>query len=176
MPADSEVTFDDGSVLDFEYDSGLALSGVFGMQINESLRFEPEISYQENDIDTATIKVGGSGSTAVNGDATSLSFMANLYFDFTNNSSVTPFVGGGLGLAKVEVSNLTFAAAPGFYLEGDDDTVLAYQFSTGIAFSTSDLTTIDLMYRYFTIEDADFEISEAEFASHNFFIGFRQAF
>ena len=173
MPADSSVHFDAGLDAEFEYDPGFSFAAAIGGQISDSMRIEPEISYQKNDLDKAS---SGGGSVSVNGDASALAFMTNLYYDFLHQARATPYIGGGIGFAKVEVSDITSPAAPGYYIEGDKDSVFCYQASAGVAWAVGSSMVMDLSYRYFATEDPDFEISETEFASHNFYVGIRVSF
>lgn len=173
MPLDSSVHFDSGLDAEFEFDPGFSFAAAIGGQINESMRVEPEISYQENDLDKAS---NGAGSVSINGDASVWAFMTNIYYDFLPEARATPYIGGGIGFAKVEVSDITSPAAPGYYLEGDKDSVFCYQASAGVAWTIGNDMTMDFSYRYFATEDPDFEISETEFASHNFYAGIRVPF
>lgn len=172
MPDDSDVNFDDGTSANFEFENGVAIAYAIGGAVNERMRIETEVGYQKNDLDKAS--VAGVGSGNVNGDSSSLSLLMNGYYDFVNDSPITPFFTMGLGLARVEVSNITDDA--GGIITSDDDSVFAYQFGTGLSWAFADQMLLDFTYRYFATSDPNFEISTTEFQSNNFYIGFRTKF
>lgn len=93
----------------------------------------------------------GSGNTfAVDGGKLrQLSALGNVWVDIPTGSVVTPYVGGGLGVA-------------GFELEGEGKARFAWQVGAGVAFNVSPSAAITLDYRHrqakgATIEDEDFE-------------------
>ncbi len=94
--------------------------------------------------------------------------MGNIYYDFSTESGFYPFIGVGLGAAKVE-ADLDDAGS-------EDDTVFAYQIILGGSFTSSIGLSIDLQYRYFATDDPEFHELEAEYRTHNLMIGLRQSF
>ena len=173
MPNDSDADFDSGETVTFGFDDGFAFSGAIGGRIEKGIRAEAEFSYLKSDLDKAS--VSGFGSTPVDGDISSISLLANGYFDFINEGPITPFFSAGIGITSVEVSDITIPSSS-YYLEGDDDIVFAYQIGAGVGFSLNEQTILDIKYRYFATSDPDFEIASAEFSSHNLFIGIRVSF
>lgn len=166
MPTDSDVTdsTEPGVTMDVESDDGLALGVAVGYGFG-NIRAEGEIAYQKNDLDK--VSVGGE-SFDLSGDTSSLAFLLNGYYDFKNKSAFTPFISAGLGLAKVEISDD----------EGldEDDTVFAYQVGAGVGYAINEKVTLDLKYRYFATSDPEFDTTEMEYSSHNFYAGIRVAF
>ena len=173
MPNDSDVDFDSGDTVTFEFDDGFSFSGSIGGRIEKGIRAEAEFSYLKSDLDKASIS--GLGSTPVDGDVSSISLLANGYFDFINDGPIAPFISAGIGIASVEVSDITIPGSS-YYLEGDDDIVFAYQISAGVGLSLSKQAILDIKYRYFATSDPDFEIASAEFSSNNIYIGIRLLF
>ena len=172
---DSDLSFYESSALTgtLEFDPGLAISVAGGANFG-MFRVEGEIGYQQNDVDKMSACLGGScGAANASGEASALSILGNVYFDFVNSSPVTPYITAGLGIAKVEIDDL---AAAGAYGGSEDDTVFAYQFGVGLAFAINKNMAIDLKYRYFATDDLDLDGVEAEFASHNVYCGFRYTF
>ena len=110
---------------------------------------------------------GPGGSEDLSGDITALAFLVNGYYDFTNKSRFTPYISGGVGLAKIEINDED---------ESLDDTVFAYQIGAGVGYAVSEKVTIDIKYRYFATSDPKFEEVGGEFASHNFLLGVRVNF
>lgn len=173
-PNNSDVTdsLEPGLVMDMESDSGLALGVAVGYGFASNVRIEGEVAYQENDLE----KVSLFGLDAdLTGYTSSLALLLNGYYDFKNASPFTPFIGGGLGMAKVEINDLNF---PGSGVSGvdDDDTVFAYQFGAGVAYAVNEQVSIDVKYRYFGTSDLEFDTTEAEYSSNNIYAGVRISF
>lgn len=128
----------------------------------ENVRGEIEMGYRTNDTDEIS---SGGISIPLNGDITSLSVMGNLLVDLPLSESIRPFIGAGMGLANVEADLNGIGS--------EDDNVFAYQAIAGIGFPLTHVTTLDLHYRYFATADPDFDGTEAEYETHNFFAGLR---
>lgn len=93
---------------------------------------------------------GGSGNAfQVDGyKLRQLSALANAWFDVPTGSPVTPYVGGGLGIAGYEV-------------DGEGKARFAWQLGAGVGFDISPSVTLSADYRHrqikgATIEDEDF--------------------
>ena len=160
---DSDLSASDFSA-ELEFDAGAVLGVAAGYNFG-NVRLEGEFGYAKNDMDEITVHGFGSGS--VSGDVTSYSFLVNGYYDFVNTSPLTPYISAGVGFARLDAS-----------LEGDDadDDVLAYQLGAGVGYAVNEKVTIDLKYRYFATDDPKFDGTEAEYASHNIFLGVRYNF
>ncbi|MCK9175469.1 MAG: outer membrane beta-barrel protein [Desulforhopalus sp.] len=173
-PNDSDVTDSTTPymIMDMESDSGLALGVAVGYSLACNMRFEGEFAYQENDLDKVSFYDIGADLT---GYTSSYAFLLNSYYDFKNASPFTPFIGGGLGMAKVEINDLNFPGS-GIPDESDDDNVFAYQFGAGVAYAVNEQVSIDVKYRYFGTSDPEFETTEAEYSSNNVYAGVRIAF
>lgn len=171
--SDSGITDSAGIEYEGDFDPGFTVAGSVGSRINKNLRIEPEVAYQESDID----KVSSSGvGVSVGGDVTSLSFLVNLYYDFVNKGPYTPFLGAGIGFSRISASRITVDVAPSLYSDKDKDSVMAYHASAGMGWAVSETLTVDFMYRFLATEDPDFSDYEMDFESHNFYVGFRQSF
>jgi outer membrane protein OmpA-like peptidoglycan-associated protein len=88
------------------------------------------------------------GSYDVAGDASALSFMVNGLLDFGDDDGLQGFVGGGVGVARVDVQS-TFAA-PSFL--DDSDTGFAWQALAGVRAPLSDSWDVGLKYRFFNAD------------------------
>jgi opacity protein-like surface antigen len=167
--SDSNITGSDGSSSEYSYDNGFGLEVALGYKF-PMFRLEGEVAYYANDVDGYSDR---DGSGEADGDVKNLSGMINAYFDFDNDSIITPYVGAGLGVAKVDVSDNTFAW-------DDSDTVYAYQFMGGANFALTQQLSIDAEYRYFGTQDPEFNHDDgsikAEIASHNLMVGLRMQF
>lgn len=174
IASDSDITdsTEPGITLTFESDMGFALGGAIGYGFS-NFRFEGELAYQTNDLDK--VKAFGVSIDAT-GDASSLAGLLNGYWDFNNTSPFTPYISGGIGMAKVEINDLNIPGS-GEADINDDDTVFAYQLGAGVAYAINEYLSLDVKYRYFATEDLEFEnTTNVEYSSHNFYAGIRYTF
>ena len=89
-------------------------------------------------------------------------FMVNMYYDIMPDSSFHPFIGAGVGLADVKTKGHgQFSVNPGAPYGITDlgftgkDMVAAYQGILGAAWTLSDRLSLDITYRYLSIEKSD---------------------
>ena len=170
IPSDSDI---ENTVLTLESDSGLAFGVAIGQGFSGNLRLEAELAYQKNDLDKAS--VSGLGSAVIDGDTSNTALLLNGYYDFKNESAFTPFISAGIGMAKVEVSNIVLPGV-GLATSSDDDTVFAYQIGAGLGYAINEKVSLDVKYRYFATSDPEFELTSAEYSSHNIYAGIRVGF
>ena len=114
-------------------------------------RFEAEYRHQENGISNFSgFKVSG------NADADAI--LANAIYDFSLNSSFSPHIGAGIGMA-----DLTSSAKVGgvSVLSGGSDWEFAYQAIAGMRYSFNPNWALDVDYRYLGTTDAKFRTSSA---------------
>lgn len=159
-----------------EFDPGFSFAAAVGYAFG-SARIEGELAYQENDYDSLSLTIPGLGSAsgAIDGDATVTSLLLNGYFDFKNDSKFTPYVGGGIGMANVEVGAISIPGIGAVTTSADDD-VFAYQLTAGFGVEMTEKVELDFKYRYFATSDPDFEGTNAEFSSNNLYAGVRVGF
>jgi outer membrane protein OmpA-like peptidoglycan-associated protein/opacity protein-like surface antigen len=142
---------------DTGYDFGAVVGHDFG-----GFRLEAEVSYREADLtevsgSTRFLPVAGnppffsSGTYDAAGDTNALSFMLNGMFDFGADDGLQGFVGGGVGVARVDVQNVVSAPS---WLD-DSDTGFAWQAIAGIRAPLSDSWDVGLKYRYFNAPNVD---------------------
>ena len=106
-------------------------------------------------------------------DVLSHNFFANLYYDYRSDSKLTPYLGIGIGLAKVSVAYRTlwqrsrdldqievFGPGPGKELNEEirgaltfdrarmSDTLFGYQALAGVDYQVSEPLTVGLKFRY----------------------------
>ncbi len=151
-------------------DIGFNLNGAVGYKFSNGWRSDFEIGYRRSALEQ--ISVGGFGLTAgldVNGTVSALSFLLNGYYDFALSSPLTPYVGGGLGFALVNLESSDLSA-------DETDTLFAYQLGAGLKHPLGPRTSLRGGYRFFTTADPTFDTTEGEYLSHNFEIGLTYAF
>ncbi len=139
------------------YDFGAVVGYDFG-----GFRLEAETSYRETDLRSfasavpaipsdARAVLGPAGRKPTGGDANALSFMLNGMLDFGDDDGLQGFVGGGVGVARVDVQQ-SFAAPA--WLD-DSDTGFAWQAIAGIRAPLSDSWDVGLKYRFFNAANVD---------------------
>ncbi|MEE9432797.1 MAG: OmpA family protein [Sphingorhabdus sp.] len=146
---------------------GYDFGGIVGYDFG-GFRLEAEVSYREADPDQiSTVSAAGipvplfggivpalGAFAGTAGDANALSFMVNGMLDFGDDDGLQGFVGGGVGIARVNIHNAIGAAGSAPWLD-DSDTGFAWQAIAGIRAPLSDSWDFGLKYRYFNVPNVN---------------------
>ena len=129
-------------------DTGIGFNHSIGYQFKNSFSAELEFSYKGRDF-----------RGAVDGDATSKSFITNGIYSFNIREFYTPYVGYGIGYTFHEAN---------IQGHGDrTDTTLAHQLKMGVDMEFSRKLSLLVGYRYFTSNSPEFKgYFSAESSSH----------
>ncbi len=140
-----------------------------GHYLLPKLRLELNFGYNTNDVKSAT---GGFGTL---GELNALTFFSSVYRDFLAFRNVRPFVGFGIGLARLRPDYaLTGLGGAG---PSDSDIKFAWQGSAGIAVDLNDRFAIETRYRYMRAGEYDFgPAAEGDYAHHTVLAGLRYTF
>lgn len=149
--------------IDTEFDSGTGFGITLGRTF-EPMRAELEFTARMNDVKSHSLN-GSPTLPGSKGEAKSNAFMVNGYYDFVNESSFTPYVGGGIGIANVKFDN--FGVDPIPDVLNDDGTVFAYQVMAGADVKVSDAWKLFAEYRYFRTSEVDVVTSNVTGAVDN---------
>lgn len=168
-------------VLESSYDNGLGFGLVFGKSYDNNLRIEGELGYRSNDLDGFS---DGGEILGAAGDITAVSFLFSTYYDISNPTRFTPYLGAGLGGAYVSLDGRTVDPAFGDIVFSDEALAFAYQLGGGVACKLNRVLTLDLGYRYFSTADLKFKDQdssgdnnfETDYSAHNVALGLRLAF
>ena len=140
-----------------------------GYAFQNNFRLEAELGhrfneYNEEDIDTEADLSG-------NGEVHAWSAMANLFYDFNRGGRLEPYVGVGVGAARI-ITNY------GNHFAEGEDTVMAYQGLVGFAVGLSPRWDLDVGYRYFQAEDIELEptITQDTYNDQSITVGLRYQF
>jgi outer membrane protein OmpA-like peptidoglycan-associated protein len=174
-------------------DNGIGIYTTLGKYLSDGWRAELEFSYRNNDArswvaDIPNISAFPEGT--MSGDISSYALMLNVIkdLDFVSTGWVTPYVGGGIGLAHVDTEIVAnrVGGINGLnnLVVNSDDRVFAYQGIAGLAFSLAENLMLDVSYRYFATADPSFDgvLSgnpfkyEGAYISHSAFAGLRWNF
>lgn len=166
-----------------EFDPGINIGGTGGFDYG-FVRLEGELSYKHGEMTTIT-DLAGDRYRNVDGNLGALAMMGNIFLDLHNPSPITPYVGGGIGLAVMHLSDTfgtsTYDNTRQFLYPEDDDAVFAYQAGAGLEIALNRALSLDLSYRYFATARARFDsnsdiATDLKFKSHNAAIGLRVKF
>lgn len=143
---DQPLEFFGGPTDEVDFAGAPTAGAAFGFASHDGWRLEGELSWQRPGID----KIGG---LPASGDAEVWAAMTNLYYGIDTGSALTPYLGGGVGAARVSLSDVV---AGGGTVD-DFDTALAWQAAAGVDFALSDTMTLSLEYRYFVADGLRFD-------------------
>ena len=91
-----------GTAIEGELDNGLYLGGALGYEFpSEGVGFRLEAEVASRGGNLNNLSINGAEVPATGEGFSAISFMGNGYVDFNNSSSFTPYLGGGLGIARV---------------------------------------------------------------------------
>jgi outer membrane protein OmpA-like peptidoglycan-associated protein len=164
--------------LGWAVDLSAGYSGLFIPQF----RAEGEIAYRDNNVSKITespaVAPCFSAGCPGTGDISSLAFMANGYYDFLNSSAFTPYIGGGVGAARVSLNSVGITA-PVHASISADSWQFAYQAIAGVRYSFNPNWSLNLDYRYFSTLDPKFSGSfggthfsqTTQYHTHNIMLG-----
>ncbi len=163
--------------LDDGWNTSLHLGYDFALAQGVGLRPEIELGYKTNDIDSHSI--GGVNTAGADGRSEAYVAMANFYYDFENSSRFTPYVGAGIGAARVNLDGYS-STTTGPMID-DSDTVFAYQGIAGVDFALDEQWSIFSDYKYFTANDPEVTTSagnttDVDFDTHNVQVGLKMKF
>jgi len=162
MGADGGANFQQGEKLTGTNNDGSTFTDKsgnktgYGLQMHGGYDFggpkvEMELGYRSGKLKSLA-EVDGK----VTGDTTSLSIMTNGIYQFLPQSKWHPFVGAGIGMARIG----TQWKIDGDKVLDDTDWVFAYQAFTGLSYDIEKNWEISAQYRYFGTQDAKFSDSD----------------
>lgn len=133
------------------FDTGYAYGGAVGYDYGNGMRVELDTTHQVSNLS----RVGG---TSAGGHLQSTSLMVNGQVDLTHHTSVTPYVGAGIGYQNI-----------GANIAGlqDSDWKPAYQAEAGLRADVSQKVSVFGEYRFSQSEAAD--LSNAGVSAHQHF-------
>ncbi|MEE2862356.1 MAG: outer membrane beta-barrel protein [Pseudomonadota bacterium] len=178
-PSNFETTLrEDGEQIaspSFDYETGYTLGVAFGTAFTPNLSMEIEYAHRSADV---AIRDGDDDDESViaNGDTTTKALMSNAIYMFDGKGAagrLRPYLGGGIGGAKVETS------IPDQDYEAD--TLLAYQLFGGVAYELNANVNLYAEGRWFQTESRTFDGPggdkfDGKFETFDLLAGVRYAF
>jgi outer membrane protein OmpA-like peptidoglycan-associated protein/opacity protein-like surface antigen len=161
-----DVDFDIGTTTNgakVDYDAGWDVDATIGYDFG-GFRAEAEVGYRQANVQTyssvlttpalrangTTVNVPSGTFTDAGGTTSALSFMVNGMLDFGEDDGLQGFVGGGVGVARVD-TNIGLNTR-GDFLD-DSDTVFAWQAIAGVRAPLTDSIDVTLKYRFFNADN-----------------------
>ena len=155
-------------------DSGFVVGLTFGRRISDTLRVEGELSFASGDADSYSYTEGGDWYDA-SGDIDATYLLVNVWYDVPTSGPLGYYVGGGLGLAKLDADTRFGGGQYGF---GPGETAVAGQIGAGVIYDISDTMAIDVGYRFKATGSVDFDdndgtgvYDDANVQSHSLQVG-----
>ena len=138
-------------------------------------RIELEYAHRSNPLDKVKFS---EWNAPAGGHVTADSLLINFIGIARDNSRWSPYLGVGVGAARINVDNLTVSGQP---MGNGTDVVFAYQALTGMDVAVSDHLSLDLGYRFFGTTGATFTESaglksKMEYLNHSVVLGLRVGF
>jgi len=191
--------FQSSQSVDTSFKTGYVVGGNFGVKWDSGLRTEVELALRQHSskknghLRTSYVAGYISGttvhqntpvfSTTSDRDVTTdlhmraYSLMANAWYDFDFGMGFTPYIGGGMGLAQVQIDG----SIDGARIAEKNDVVFAWQAGAGVAFPVTDSIKAFVDYRYFAANDAHLRLEPGfnggsiypSFDSHSIMVGLR---
>jgi opacity protein-like surface antigen len=153
------------------YDKDIKSSPLFGVgfgyDTGHYFRFDITGEYRGSAVFLANAKYAGAnggfgindgaGTDEYTADIESWVGLANMYIDLGTWHCVTPYVGGGVGFASIDVIGLKDVNVPNggvAFAKDNSETNFAWAVYAGLSYKVTPGLTIDLSYRYTDIGDA----------------------
>ncbi len=150
------ATATDLRVIDKNFESGMLFGVGFGYKWNSWLRldvtgeYRGETGFHGMDVYTD----GGPRFNNYTAKKSEWLYLANIYADLGTWGGITPFIGAGIGLARIGIHSFRDAGIDGFgaptlaYAESDYKWNVAYALHAGFAYEVSKNLTLEMAYRY----------------------------
>jgi outer membrane immunogenic protein len=159
------------------YDPGYSFRVAGGYSFDSSVRVEGEVGYKKADVSGPKVRTFAQNLNGIvqqgayfdDSYLRVLSFMVNGYYDFRTKSSITPFVGAGIGVLHGNFGDYDGRAS--------SDTAFGYQLSAGASYGITEAVAFDLSYRFEgAANDFSFDNTEISYRSSNVLAGLRYTF
>ena len=151
-----KIHFEDDVQKNTNEDEDLGAGYIFGLSVGKyitnNLRLELEAS-QRGDLEFNSAPSGATPGFEYKADIDTKSVLINGFYDFQpfiiNSSSVTPYLGGGIGFSRNELGTVTETSTGGtVFIDGDKLSQFAYKFAAGTLVSLTKKLSIDISYQY----------------------------
>lgn len=126
----------------------------YGHRFLNWLRLEFELGYIDLEINEMILRGRGSQTIYGTNSYTQFNGMLNAYAEWNNETSFTPFIGGGFGLSRTKLDVTFIHPGTGLWVSTKNtDYPLAYQFLAGVAWAFHPAWELELLYKYYGTND-----------------------
>lgn len=130
----------------------------FGRRISNTLRVEGELSFASGDADSLLNSYYYDSDYLevdnASGDIDATYLLVNVWYDVPTSGPLGYYVGGGLGLAKLDADTSFYEENYGY---GPGETTVAGQIGAGVIYDVSDTMAIDVGYRFKATGSVNFD-------------------
>ena len=167
--------------VNIDFGKGFNIGAAVGYKLYNSIRFEEEFTYRNNNINNV-LHSNGNMSTA--GEFAQISLMTNVLYDLDFfpffDVNLTPYFGGGVGFTGTDLDDYVGPNANISLLMDNDDVSFAGQLIIGFSYELLDSTHLTFDYRHFFASNSDFKDLSGKFelenTNNNFIFGIRHHF
>ncbi|MDA0239089.1 MAG: outer membrane beta-barrel protein [Proteobacteria bacterium] len=163
-----------GSGIDSSADLEATASGALsaGYAFKHGLRTEIEAAGRQASVDSV------SGSAVGSGDVRVWNLMANVFWDFRNDSDFVPYLGAGAGYALMDFDNVQPVGGSSV---NESAGAVAYQGIAGVGYNLTDRFSLFADYRYFGTGEAALQTRannavDGDYAEHRVTFGVKWSF
>lgn len=158
--ADPTTVEVDSTDIDIDTDTGFGLNGAIGYQFQDA-RAELELGYSNNNVNG--VSVGNAAEVDADGDLNTWTIAANGYYDIPTGTALRPYLGAGLGVAKVVADDVSVDLPVVGNAELDDSGVsLVFQAQAGLAYDFTDNASAFVGYRLQGIPGQSFTAADVD--------------
>lgn len=136
--------------------------------------FRAELEYNQTLTTAKDTREIGTG-VFTRGKQSYRSYMLNGYFDLPTRTAVRPYVGAGIGLARIK-NRLAAFDATDYEVTKHKETNFAYQLMAGVGYNLTCNWTLDLGYRWVDNGHSKWEDVKMDSTEHQFTAGIRYTF
>jgi OmpA-OmpF porin, OOP family len=140
---------------------GWGAAAALGYAFANGFRAETEIAKQNSEY-------AKKGVNSTLGDVNTWTAMLNGLYDFNRDAKINPFIGAGVGLARVKATVDSFDHDPAYMNDptkilsrqsaagvADTDSAMAWQLIAGLGLKLTDQLTTDLSYKWVNVPDLE---------------------
>ncbi len=173
------VTYSASVAGTFKFENGFQIGGLIGYRLNDFLAIETELAFVNFDYDVLNLSAAGTATAGgttftgtantsyqVEGDISSLSIIFGPVLDLDVRENLEFFVGGGIGFSKYNDEIKSVGGSTGLSYD-EDFTDFAAKFKTGINYSLSQSSFLQLEYGY-NFVDSGIENFSEDFSANSF--------
>ncbi|NET48411.1 MAG: outer membrane beta-barrel protein [Merismopedia sp. SIO2A8] len=168
VEVDSGIPGVDGTTVDVEpvditvdTDTGFGINGAIGYQFDQA-RAELDLGYRQNAVDGVT--VGDLPEVDTDGRFKTWTLAANGYYDIPTGTAFRPYVGAGVGVARLVADDVSVNVPVAGEAELDESGVsFMFQAQAGLAYDFSEDASAFVGYRLQGIPGQNFSAADVDF-------------